>query len=103
MDDARTSAILDRNSDSRISANEWYYGPEFFRRADRDRNGVAERRGVQGQATPVWDDDRDDRFDNLDMNNNGRVERGEWHGSAGRVPVARSEQGQLAQPCRSRG
>ena len=29
-----------------------------------------------------WDDDRDDRFENLDMNNNGRVEAREWHGSA---------------------
>ena len=27
------------------------------------------------------DDDRDDRFDNLDVNRNGRVEKSEWHGS----------------------
>ena len=28
------------------------------------------------------DDDRDDNFDDLDFNNNGRVERTEWHGGA---------------------
>ena len=28
-----------------------------------------------------WDDDRGDNFDDLDFNNNGRVERNEWHGS----------------------
>lgn len=27
------------------------------------------------------DDDRDDRFDHLDVNGNGRVEWDEWHGS----------------------
>ena len=26
------------------------------------------------------DDDRDDNFDDMDANNNGRVERSEWHG-----------------------
>ncbi len=54
--------------------------PEYFRRADRDRNGALSQTEFVNNAT--WDDDRDDRFENLDMNNNGRVERGEWHGSA---------------------
>jgi len=71
---------LDRNSDSKISPNEWYYGPEYFRRADRDRNGVLTPTEFENNGT--WDDDRDDRFENLDMNNNGRVERSEWHGTA---------------------
>ena len=60
--------------------NEWYWGAEYFRRADRDRNGVLTTQEFEN--TGQWDDDRDDRFENLDMNNNGRVERSEWHGSA---------------------
>jgi hypothetical protein len=76
----RNFGILDRNRDSRISSSEWYYAPEFFRRADRDRNGVLTQAEFTGGGT-TWDDDRDDRFSNLDLNNNGRVERGEWHGS----------------------
>ena len=77
----RNFTILDRNRDNRISASEWYYAPEFFRRADRDRNGSLSTAEFTGQATPVWDDDRDDSFENLDVNNNGRIERGEWHGT----------------------
>jgi hypothetical protein len=76
----RNFRILDRNRDSLISSNEWYYAPEFFRRADRDRNGSLSAAEFTGGSTP-WDDDRDDQFSNLDMNNNGRVERTEWHGS----------------------
>ena len=70
---------IDRNNDGRIVPNEWYYGPEYFRRADRDRNGVLS--AAEFENNGQWDDDRDDRFENLDMNNNGRIERSEWHGS----------------------
>src|SRR5687768_411647 len=75
---ARNFVVLDRNRDNRISSNEWYYSPEYFRRADRDRNGFLTAAEFTGSA---WDDDRDDRFENLDVNNNGRVEASEWHGS----------------------
>ncbi len=71
---------IDRNNDGRIIPNEWYYGAEYFRRADRDRNGVLSATEFVNNAT--WDDDRDDSFENLDMNNNGRVELREWHGTA---------------------
>jgi len=71
---------IDRNNDGRVVPNEWYFAPEYFRRADRDRNGALSQTEFVYNAT--WDDDRDDRFESLDMNNNGRVERGEWHGSA---------------------
>jgi Ca2+-binding EF-hand superfamily protein len=70
---------IDRNNDGRIVPNEWYYGAEYFRRADRDRNGVLSPTEFENNGR--WDDDRDDRFEYLDMNNNGRVERREWHGS----------------------
>ena len=75
---ARNFVVLDRNRDNRISSNEWYYSPEYFRRADRDRNGFLTAAEFTGSA---WDDDRDDRFENLDVNNNGRIEADEWHGS----------------------
>ena len=78
---ARNFVVLDRNRDNRIGANEWYYSPEYFRRADRDRNGFLTAAEFTGSAATEWDDDRDDRFENLDVNNNGRVEASEWHGS----------------------
>ena len=70
---------IDRNRDGRIVPNEWYYGPEAFRRADRDRNGALS--ATEFENNGQFDDDRDDRFEYLDTNNNGRVERREWHGS----------------------
>lgn len=80
----RNFQLLDRNRDNRVSSTEWYYAPEYFRRADRDRNGslsTAEFTGGGATAATTWDDDRDDSFDNLDVNDNERVEQGEWHGS----------------------
>ena len=70
---------IDRNNDGRIVPNEWYYGPEAFRRADRDRNGALNVTEFQNNGE--FDDDRDDSFEFLDANSNGRVERREWHGS----------------------
>ena len=88
--------VLDRNRDNRISASEWYYAPEYFRRADRDRNGFLTRGRVH-RRTPVWDDDRDDSFENLDANKNGRVER-----ASGTAASMRSsgwiQSGQRAEP-----
>ena len=81
---ARNFTILDRNRDNRISSSEWYYAPEYFRRADRDRNGSLSAQEFTGGGTgtgTVWDDDRDDPFQNLDVNNNGRIEQREWHGT----------------------
>lgn len=75
----RAFSRIDRNRDGRIVPNEWYYGPEAFRRADRDRNGALSATEFQNNAQ--FDDDRDDRFEYLDMNNNGRIESREWHGS----------------------
>jgi Ca2+-binding EF-hand superfamily protein len=77
----RNFQVLDRNRDNRVSSNEWYSAPEYFRRADRDRNGSLSQAEFTGSTAPAWDDDRDDRFENLDANTNGRVEQSEWHGS----------------------
>jgi Ca2+-binding EF-hand superfamily protein len=70
---------IDRNRDGRIARNEWFFGPEEFARVDRNRDGVLTQAEFQGND---FDDDRGDRFDNLDVNGNGVVERGEWHSSA---------------------
>jgi len=68
----------DRNRDGRITSSEWFYNAEYFRRADRNRDGAL----TMAEFTSTsMDDDRDDRFDNLDVNRNGRVEKSEWHGS----------------------
>lgn len=69
---------LDHNRDGRITSNEWHYERESFVRADRNRDGALDRAEFLGSDV---DDDRDDRFDNLDDNRNGRIERDEWHAS----------------------
>jgi hypothetical protein len=70
---------LDHNRDGRIASNEWHYDTEAFWRADRNRDGWLSRTEFLGSGV---DDDRTDNFDNLDADNDGRVERGEWHASA---------------------
>ena len=69
---------LDHNRDGRLSANEWHYDLETFRRIDRNRDDVVSLPEYLGEG--VEDDLRDDSFDDLDVNNNGRVERAEWFG-----------------------
>ena len=69
---------LDHNRDRRISANEWHFDLETFRRVDRNRDGSLSQSEFLGGDI---DDARDASFDDLDWNNNGRVERSEWNGS----------------------
>ena len=69
---------LDRNRDGQIARAEWFYDRQGFNRADRNGDGILTREEFLG--TDV-DSDREDRFEYLDENNNGRVERSEWHGS----------------------
>jgi len=71
--------ILDHNRDSRITANEWHFDLESFRRADDDRDDVLTRAEFLGEDD--LDDGREVGFDDLDANNNGRVERNEWQAS----------------------
>jgi Ca2+-binding EF-hand superfamily protein len=70
---------LDHNNDARLSRSEWHYDAETFRRIDRDRDDVVSRREFLG--LDIADDDRGDRFDDLDVDRNGRVTRQEWHAS----------------------
>jgi Ca2+-binding EF-hand superfamily protein len=75
----RGFATLDRNRDGRITRDEWYFDREGFLRADNNRDNVLSRSEFLGEGI---EDDRDDRFDYLDVDNNGRIERDEWHSSA---------------------
>ena len=69
---------IDRNGDNRISRGEWRYDVEDFLRVDHDGNNqLTLNEFVIGDI----DDDRGDRFDDLDANRDNRVDRSEWHGS----------------------
>lgn len=70
---------LDHNGDNRVSRDEWHYDREAFLRADRNRDNILTRAEFLGNGTS--DLDRDDRFEDLDANNNNRIERAEWHGT----------------------
>jgi len=70
---------LDSNRDGRITRNEWRYDYESFRRADQNGDNILSRSEFLNADT---DTDREDRFDYLDANNDGRIERSEWHSSA---------------------
>jgi Ca2+-binding EF-hand superfamily protein len=70
-------ADLDHNRDGRIARDEWHFDAELFRRVDRDRDGSISRREFLGLGD---DDDRDDRFSDLDANGDGRISGQEWHG-----------------------
>ncbi|HWI17522.1 MAG TPA: hypothetical protein VNT81_07240 [Vicinamibacterales bacterium] len=70
---------LDHNRDNRLSSNEWHFDIETFRRVDANRDNNLSLAEFLGEGV---DDLRDDSFDNLDANNNGRVERAEWYGGA---------------------
>lgn len=70
---------VDANGDNRITRTEWRYDPELFIRADRNRDNVLTQPEFLGDESV--DIDSEDRFDDLDVNNNGRIERDEWHGT----------------------
>lgn len=76
---AEAFADLDHNRDGRLTTDEWHYDRESWLRADRNRDNVLSRDEFLGDATS--DLDRDDRFEYLDANNNGRIDRNEWHGT----------------------
>jgi len=69
--------VLDHNNDGRLARNEWHAGAELFSRVDRNRDNFLSRAEYIGQD----DNDFEDRFGDLDANNDGRVARNEWHGT----------------------
>jgi Ca2+-binding EF-hand superfamily protein len=72
-------ANLDHDRDGRLTDNEWHFDRETFLRVDRNRDGALSLAEFVGEGV---EDLRGDNFDDLDRNNNGRVERAEWYGGA---------------------
>jgi Ca2+-binding EF-hand superfamily protein len=73
---------LDRDNNGRLTAAEWIYSREIFRRIDYNNDTwVSEAEFLGDQDI---DDDREDQFAYLDANNDGRVSRTEWHGTRAR-------------------
>ena len=70
-------ANLDHNRDGYLSRDEWHFDAESFRRADINGDGRIARNEFLGDV----DDDRTDRFVDIDQNRDGRIDRNEWHGS----------------------
>ena len=76
---------MDQNRDGVISRNEWRGSAQSFRVHDWDGSGELEgdevRAGAvrRGRTLEFEDLDRGEQFEYLDANNNGRIERREWH------------------------
>jgi hypothetical protein len=77
---ARGFTAVDHNRDGRITRDEWHFDREGFRRADHNGDGVLSR--AEFLAEDLEDDDREDRFGDLDLNGDNRISRNEWHGTA---------------------
>ena len=78
---------MDRNNDGVITRAEWRGSLQSFRMHDWNNDGILSgdevRPGVgRSGSIDEQDFDRDERFEDLDVNGNGRIERSEWHGSA---------------------
>jgi Ca2+-binding EF-hand superfamily protein len=78
---------MDRNNDGVISRNEWRGSRQSFEVHDWNGNGVLEGDEVnetvarRGRTVDDENFDRVDRFENLDVNNNNRIDAREWHGT----------------------
>jgi len=77
---ARGFTSLDHNRDNKVTADEWHFDRESFRRADHDRDGAISRSEFLNEDAEK-DDDREDRFVDLDTNRDNRIAREEWHGT----------------------
>ena len=82
---------MDRNNDGVIARREWRGSLESFRAHDWNGDGVLSGDEVRPNAVRPFDpnpanegirDDREDTFENLDVNRNNRIERHEWHASS---------------------
>jgi Ca2+-binding EF-hand superfamily protein len=79
---------MDTNNDGVVSRGEWRGSNQSFRVHDWNNDGVLSgdevRPGYRRDDRSLGDEnfDRQDRFEYLDVNNNNRIERREWHGTA---------------------
>lgn len=77
---------MDRNGDGRISRSEWRGNDQSFANHDWNGDGILAgdevRPGAQGDHDD-WNDDRgwEDRFENLDRNEDDYLTRDEWPGA----------------------
>jgi hypothetical protein len=83
---------MDRNNDGVVTRSEWRGSEQSWRVHDWNSDGILSGDEVRTgavrddnsvsaeQETGIWDD-REDTFENLDVNRNNRIERGEWHGT----------------------
>jgi Ca2+-binding EF-hand superfamily protein len=78
---------MDRNNDGVVSRSEWRGSPRSFNVHDWNGDGVLSDNEVDaaaaraGRTLEDMEFDRDEEFEYLDVNNNGRIEPREWHGS----------------------
>lgn len=84
---ARRFRGMDRNNDGVIARNEWRGSRQSFDVHDWNNDGVLDGDEVneaaarQGRTVDDENFDRVDRFENLDVNNNNRIDAREWHGT----------------------
>src|SRR5262249_2852002 len=69
---------LDTNNDGVIARSEWRGSLASFRTYDQNRDGVISRAEFREESVGTA---RDDEFESLDANNDGRIERREWNGN----------------------
>jgi Ca2+-binding EF-hand superfamily protein len=80
---------MDRNNDGVISRNEWRGSRQSFQVHDWNNDGVLNGQEVdeavarQGRTVEDENFDRVDQFENLDVNNNNRIDAREWHSTVG--------------------
>jgi Ca2+-binding EF-hand superfamily protein len=81
---------MDRNSDGVITKQEWRGSDQSFGVHDWNKDGILSGDEVREGFWATGEEpdsgnpaasERDDRFDYLDVNNNGSIERAEWHAS----------------------
>ena len=82
---------MDRNNDRVITRSEWRGSRESFRAHDWNGDGILSGDEVRPDAIRPSDPnqpdagiyaDREDTFENLDVNRNNQIERHEWHATA---------------------
>jgi hypothetical protein len=81
---------MDRNNDGVVTKQEWRGSDESFRVHDWNSDGILSgdevregfwSTGEESAGTDPAASERDDRFEYLDANSNGTIERSEWHAS----------------------
>jgi Ca2+-binding EF-hand superfamily protein len=85
--EARRFRSMDRNNDGIVTRAEWRGSDRSFDVHDWNNDGVLSgaeldpRSARSGRTVDDEEFDRDEQFDFLDVNNNGRIEPREWRGS----------------------